>query len=224
MNRWTVRRWRIGGRLVGGRWSMEDRTVTTGYRLPITDTPGNPALAGRKAGAVRRVVGRANRKGSACCTLRAQNPSLSPRAEPPWGQAVNRYRGRMRNPISRRRAAVHGLTGCPRSLAGSPERRSKPMGVSSRSAAAAAATSSTDPPVNPSLAGRRAGAVRRVVGRGRGDAPQLHRTAESGIEPRTAGPIRGRWHRAAEGGIGRGKATSNRGRRHRAEEGGACPP
>jgi hypothetical protein len=154
--------------------------------------------------ALARDVPGANRKGSACCTLRAQNPSLSPRGGPPWGQAVNRDRGRMRNRISRRRTAVHGLTGCPRSLAGLAELRSKPTGGSSRSAAAAAATSITDPPGNPSLAGRRAGAVRRVVGRGRGDAPQLHRTAE-------------RRHRAAGRGAQLRKAAS-RGRRR------ACPP
>ncbi len=76
---------------------------------------------------------------------------------------------------------MHGLTGCPRSLAGLAERRSKPMGGSSRSAAAAAITSITDPPGNPSWAERRAGAVRRVVGRGRGDAPQLHQTAGFGV-------------------------------------------
>ena len=112
MIRWTVRRWRIGGRLVGGRWSIKNRTVTTGYRLPITDPPGNPSWAGRKAGA----------------------------------------------------------------------RRS-------------------------------------LVGRGRGDAPQLHQTAERWIEPMKAGPIRGRRYRAAESVIEPRKAALGGGRRHRTEEG-----
>jgi hypothetical protein len=93
------------------------------------------------------------------------------------------------------------------------------MGGASRSAAAAAATSSTDSPVNPSLAGRRAGAVRRVVGRGRGDAPQLHQTAERWIEPMKAGPIRVRRHRTEEVGIEPREAALRGGRRHRTEEG-----
>jgi hypothetical protein len=169
-----------------------------GNDSPATPNRGKGGIERRKAGPVT-IRWPANRKGSACCTLRAQNPSLSPRGGPPWGQAVNRDRGRMRNRISRRRTAVHGLTGCPRSLAGLAELRSKPTGGSSRSAAAAAATSITDPPGHPSLAGRRAGAVRRVVGRGRGDAPQLHQTAAAADSRR---PIR-TGHRCAQTRAGR---------------------
>jgi hypothetical protein len=143
-----------------------------GNDSPATPNRGKGGIERRKAGPVtiRWPANRkgANRKGSACCTLRAQNPSLSPR-------------------------------GCPRSLAGLAELRSKPTGGSSRSAAAAAATSITDPPGNPSLAGRRAGAVRRVVGRGRGDAPQLHQTAAAADSRR---PIR-TGHRCAQTRAGR---------------------
>jgi hypothetical protein len=185
-NRWAVRRWTVvGGIQKGDHWlpATDYRSPATGYRRPITDDRSAGVVGVLFAGLWSWVV-REEARG---------------RGGPPWGQAVNRDRGRMRNPISRRRTAVHGLTGCPRSLAGLAELRSKPTGGSSRSAAAAAATSITDPPGNPSLAGRRAGAVRRVVGRGRGDAPQLHQTAAAADSRR---PIR-TGHRCAQTRAGR---------------------
>jgi hypothetical protein len=106
-NRWAVRRWTVvGGIQKGDHWlpATDYRSPATGYGLTDHRSAGESVL-GRTEGGRRTKGGQqgpgndspatpnrgrldrtaesaANRKGSACCTLRAQSPSLSPRGIP----------------------------------------------------------------------------------------------------------------------------------------------